>query len=309
MTLRTPTFLRQKLQPGDRIAGPALILESLSTTVVEPGWELEVLTQGELLLTDVAGATEDTVSTPSNPIALEIFNRHFESIAQQMGITLRNTSSSVNVKERLDFSCAIFTAAGDLVVNAPHIPVHLGAMSQTVRRVLQDHPNLSLGDVIVTNDPYRGGSHLPDLTVVTPVHDPRDGLLRFLVASRAHHAELGGITPGSMPPFSRNLAEEGVLIRSFKLIRAGQSRFDQLRKILAEAPYPSRDVATNLADIAAQLAANRQGVRDLHRLIERFGWPVVARLYGPHPVRRRSEGANGLAALTRRRTPLRRLSR
>lgn len=193
-----------------------------------------------------------------------------------MGITLRNTASSVNVKERLDFSCALFTATGDLVVNAPHIPVHLGAMGETVKRVIADNTPLQPGDVIVTNDPYRGGSHLPDVTVVTPVHDEATSELRFFTASRAHHAEIGGITPGSMPPFSKNLAEEGVLIRNFKLVEAGRSRVGALRELLFAGPFPTRKVEDNLADIAAQVAANRQGVRDLSRLVERYTWPVVA---------------------------------
>ncbi len=163
------------------------------------------------------------VSTEADPVMLEIFNNQFAAIAEQMGITLRNTSTSVNVKERLDFSCALFTPAGDLVVNAPHIPVHLGAMAETVRQVIAANPTITAGDVFVTNDPYQGGSHLPDITVVTPVHGAAGELL-FFTASRAHHAELGGITPGSMPPFSRNLAEEGVLIRNFKLVDAGTPR-------------------------------------------------------------------------------------
>jgi 5-oxoprolinase (ATP-hydrolysing) len=212
----------------------------------------------------------------------------------------------VNVKERLDFSCAVFTAEGDLVVNAPHIPVHLGAMGETVKQIIADNPLIRPGDVFVTNDPYRGGSHLPDITVVTPVHDPASGgrkplenagapsraasqgepsdqgadavgspRLLFFTASRAHHAEIGGIRPGSMPPFSKNLAEEGVLIRNFKLVDAGRSRLDELHALLAGGPYPSRAVRDNLADIAAQVAANNQGGRDLGRLVERYSLPVV----------------------------------
>ncbi len=193
-----------------------------------------------------------------------------------MGITLRNTSSSVNVKERLDFSCAMFTANGDLVVNAPHIPVHLGAMSETVKRIIADNPDMQPGDVLVTNNPYRGGSHLPDVTVITPVHDEASGALLFFTASRAHHAEIGGITPGSMPPFSKTLAEEGVLISNFVVMRSGTSRLADLRQWLLAGPYPTRKVDDNLADLTAQIAANRQGMRDLRQLVQRYSWDTVA---------------------------------
>jgi 5-oxoprolinase (ATP-hydrolysing) len=192
-----------------------------------------------------------------------------------MGVTLRNTASSVNVKERLDFSCAIFTADGRLVANAPHVPVHLGAMEETVRSTIAANPDLQPGDVIATNDPYAGGSHLPDVTVVTPVHDPDTGELRFFTANRAHHAEIGGIVPGSMPPLSKSLAEEGVLIRNLKIVAAGDSRFDELRSQLRSGRYPTRDVETNLADVAAQVAANRQGMNDLIALVERYSWQTV----------------------------------
>ncbi|HUY32274.1 MAG TPA: hydantoinase B/oxoprolinase family protein [Pirellulales bacterium] len=276
----TQVFDRATLQPGDRLRGPAIVYEKLATTVVDPGWRAEVLGRGELLLcdegsSDVGSGGRREVSTDADPVMLEIFNHQFAGIAEQMGITLRNTSSSVNVKERLDFSCAVFTAAGELVVNAPHIPVHLGAMGETVKRILADNPGLAAGDVFVTNDPYRGGSHLPDVTVVTPVHDTASGRLLFFTASRAHHAEIGGIRPGSMPPFSRNLAEEGVLIRNFKLVEAGRSRIDALGELLLAGPYPTRNVADNLADVAAQVAANNQGARDLGRLVERYGLSVV----------------------------------
>ncbi|HEX3869613.1 MAG TPA: hydantoinase B/oxoprolinase family protein, partial [Pirellulales bacterium] len=272
---KTRTITRSTLAFGDMLEGPAIVLEPRSTTVVDPGWTARVLERGELLLEDTAGLAASAASTEADPVMLEVFNNQFAGIAEQMGITLRNTASSVNIKERLDFSCALFTASGDLVVNAPHIPVHLGAMSETVRCILADNPHIEPGDVFVTNDPYRGGSHLPDVTVVTPVHDPRTRQLLFVTASRAHHAEIGGIRPGSMPPFSRNLAEEGVLISNFKLVAAGQSRFDELRALLLAGAYPTRNVSDNLADISAQAAANRQGTRDLERLVERYTWPVV----------------------------------
>ncbi|HEX5499895.1 MAG TPA: hydantoinase B/oxoprolinase family protein, partial [Thermomicrobiales bacterium] len=276
---------RAALAPGDTLDGPAIIHETSSTTIVDPGWTGQILAGGELLLSDRAGAIRDEVATAADPVMLEIFNNQFAGIAEQMGITLRNTASSVNVKERLDFSCALFTAAGDLVVNAPHIPVHLGAMSETVKRLIEDFPDLRPGDVLVTNNPYRGGSHLPDVTVVTPVFAPladrgaRPQLL-FFTASRAHHAEIGGIRPGSMPPFSRNLAEEGVLIRGMKLVEGGQSRLDDFRRLLLSGKHPTRNVADNLADVEAQVAANHRGERDLVRLIERYGLPVVLAYMG-----------------------------
>ncbi|MDA0835457.1 MAG: hydantoinase B/oxoprolinase family protein [Planctomycetota bacterium] len=272
---QTAVFFREDLQPGDHIVGPAIVCEPISTVVIDPGFEAKILASGELLLTDQGTSTGPRVSTEADPVMLEIFNNLFASIAEQMGITLQRTASSTNVKERLDFSCAVFSPKGDLVVNAPHIPVHLGAMSETVKRILADNPDLGPGDVFVTNDPYRGGSHLPDVTIVTPVHDAETGELRFLTASRAHHAEIGGIVPGSMPPFSKNLGEEGVLIRNFKLVDRGASREEEIRKLLTTGPYPTRSVADNMSDITAQVAANQSGVRLLLDLIKRYTPEVV----------------------------------
>lgn len=211
-----------------------------------------------------------------DPVRLEIFHNHFGSIAEQMGQVLRRTACSTNVKERLDFSCALFTRDGSLVVNAPHIPVHLGAMSETVRAILRDIPDLAPGDVIVTNDPYRGGSHLPDVTVVSPVF--LEGALRFFVASRAHHADIGGLVPGSMPPFSRHLSEEGVVIRNFRLLESGRPREAELAEILKAGG--ARDVAANLADLRAQMAANRAGSELLAELVRRVSLPVVEAYMG-----------------------------
>jgi 5-oxoprolinase (ATP-hydrolysing) len=266
-------YQRDKLCAGMHFPGPAIIADTLTTTMVDDGWHAYVLTGGDILLLGRGRGNGEGLSTVVDPVMLELFNNRFTAIATQMGITLRNTAMSVNVKERLDFSCAVFTPEGDLVVNAPHIPVHLGAMSETVKRIIADNPQLKPGDVYVTNDPYRGGSHLPDVTVVTPVFD--GSRLVFFAASRAHHAEIGGITPGSVPPFSKNLAEEGVLIRNFKLLDAGISRFDELRALLTSGPFPSRSPETNLADITAQLAANHQGAEDLRRMIAQFSLAVV----------------------------------
>ncbi|MDP7276203.1 MAG: hydantoinase B/oxoprolinase family protein, partial [Planctomycetaceae bacterium] len=273
---QTAVFLRNDLHPGDRIDGPAILCESTSTVVIEPGYTAGITIRDEVHIrrqSDETAASD--VSTTADPVMLEIFNNLFASIAEQMGLTLQRTSFSTNVKERLDFSCAIFSTDGDLVVNAPHIPVHLGAMSETVKRILADNPGMVAGDVFVTNDPYRGGSHLPDVTVITPVHDPESGQLLFFTASRAHHAEIGGIVPGSMPPFSKNLGEEGVLIRNFRLVDAGRSRETELEQLLGNGEFPSRSIGDNLADVSAQVAANNSGVEQLRRLVERYTLPVV----------------------------------
>ena len=262
-------FERSELSPGDQIHGPAIITESVSTTVIEPNWQGTVLSHREILLRAIKQTQEQNHHPAVTPdlAMLEIFNNQFVSIANQMGITLQNTSSSVNVKERLDFSCAIFTSQGELVANAPHIPVHLGAMGESVRAVLEDHESIEAGDVFITNDPYRGGSHLPDVTVITPIFNLQNERI-FFTASRAHHSEIGGCTPGSMPPFSKTLAEEGVLIRSQKLVAAGVSQEPELRVLLQTGPFPSRSVDVNLADIRAQVAANQRGANDLKRMID-----------------------------------------
>ena len=283
--VETPVFTRDQLQSGDSFAGPAIVCEPTSTIVIEPGFSASMLGRGELLISDGGRPESNLTSGPDkavgytsadvDPVTLEIFNNLFAAIAEQMGVTLQMTSFSTNVKERLDFSCAIFTPTGDLVVNAPHIPVHLGAMSETVKWLIADVADLTSGDVYVTNDPFRGGSHLPDVTVITPVHDDVTGELIFLTASRAHHSEIGGIVPGSMPPFSRSLAEEGVLIRCFKLVDGGVSREDELRKLLLSGEWPSRSVENNISDVSAQVAANGSGVRQLKELVDRHSLSLV----------------------------------
>ncbi|MEM7311664.1 MAG: hydantoinase B/oxoprolinase family protein [Planctomycetota bacterium] len=273
-THRANVYERVLLAPGDTIIGPAVIAESISTTIVDPGWTASVLSDGQLLLEDAEGPSQATSRNEAyDPIQLEVFSNAFMGIAEQMGFTLQNTASSVNVKERLDFSCAIFTADGELVVNAPHVPVHLGAMGETVRQVIREHPDLVDGDVIITNDPFRGGSHLPDVTIITPVFDGDERV--FFTASRAHHAEIGGILPGSMPPFSKTLAEEGVLIRSQKIVAAGESQMEKLRELLASGVYPSRDIESNLADFAAQIAANQKGASGLIQMVAAHGKATV----------------------------------
>tara|TARA_R110002072_G_scaffold243821_2_gene403092 strand:- start:72738 stop:76577 length:3840 start_codon:yes stop_codon:yes gene_type:complete len=281
----TPVYTREQLQPGDHFAGPAIVCEPTSTVVIEPGFSAKLLSRGEIVISDddetasrtsgVSGHATEYRPEDIDPVTLEIFNNLFAAIAEQMGVTLQMTSFSTNVKERLDFSCAIFTPTGDLVVNAPHIPVHLGAMSETVKRLLADVTDLAPGDVYVTNDPFRGGSHLPDVTVITPVYDEQTGELIFLTASRAHHSEIGGIVPGSMPPFSKSLAEEGVLIRCFKLVDGGVSREAELRQLLLSGEWPSRAVENNISDVSAQVAANGSGVRQLKELVDRHSLSLV----------------------------------
>ncbi len=282
---RTPVFFREELHPGDEITGPAIICEKTSTIVIDPDFQCLVTERNEIVLTQIEltnaektnaeKKTKQELSEKVDPVQLEIFNNLFASIAEQMGTTLQKTSFSTNIKERLDFSCALFSPVGDLVVNAPHIPVHLGAMSETVKSILKENSSIEEGDVFVTNDPYRGGSHLPDITVVTPVHDTETGKLIFLTASRAHHSEIGGIVPGSMPPFSRNLLEEGILIRNFKMVSKETTYEKKLSELLLSGPYPSRAVHENLSDISAQIAANAIGVQQIKLMIRKYSLPVV----------------------------------
>jgi 5-oxoprolinase (ATP-hydrolysing) len=271
------------LRSGEVVSGPAIITDIMTTTVVSKGWRCRVQADRCLILeqenwqaeTDVDRRTVH-VRQESDPVLLEIFNQLFVSIATRMGNMLRNTASSVNVKERLDFSCAVFTRTGNLVVNAPHIPVHLGAMSESVRSTIARNPEISRGDVFVTNNPYAGGSHLPDVTVLTPVFAPEGNELVFWVASRAHHAEIGGTAPGSMPAGARTLGEEGVLIDNFRLVHDRVARFDDLLELFSRSEYPSRNPAENVRDIQAQVAANRCGEAALHELIHKYSWPVVS---------------------------------
>jgi 5-oxoprolinase (ATP-hydrolysing) len=275
----TPVFERTELAAGDVIEGPALIREANATTVVEPGWSAEVTPLGHLTLrrtrprdVRIAAGTER-----ADPVLLELFNNLFMNVAEQTGAVLQNTSQSVNIKERLDFSCAIFDADGGLVANAPHIPVHLGAMGESVRTVLAHRRGeLRPGDVVVLNNPYNGGTHLPDVTVITPVFDDRAERILFFVGNRGHHADIGGITPGSTPPVSHTLDEEGVVIDDFLLVRQGHFREAELRALLASARYPARSPDVNVADIKAQVAANEKGVQELRRVVGQYGWDVVA---------------------------------
>ncbi|MDK1474769.1 hydantoinase B/oxoprolinase family protein [Streptomyces sp. 549] len=273
---------RADLTSGDTVRGPALVTEPDSTTVVEPGWEARTGPAGHLLLTRAAPRPRTTaVGTRADPVRLEVFNNLFMAVAEQMGVRLANTAHSVNIKERLDFSCALFDAHGDLIANAPHIPVHLGSMGDTVKEILRRNgTSLRPGDVHAVNDPFHGGTHLPDVTVVSPVFSEDGGELLFLVASRGHHAEIGGITPGSMPAFSRTAAEEGVLFDNWLLVRDGHLREAETRALLTRGPYPSRDPDANLADLRAQIAANNKGIEELRALVDQFGIDVVRAYMG-----------------------------
>ncbi|HEX9140207.1 MAG TPA: hydantoinase B/oxoprolinase family protein [Steroidobacteraceae bacterium] len=270
-------FRVEALRAGAEVDGPAILAERNATTVVEPGWRASLTAAGCLELHRVrARSARHAAGTQVDPVRLELFNNVFMNIAEQMGLRLQNTAYSVNIKERLDFSCALFDAQGALIANAPHMPVHLGSMSESIRTVIARNPLMQSGDVYVLNDPYHGGTHLPDVTVVTPVYlDDGDAAASFFVASRGHHADIGGSTPGSMPPFSTSIAEEGVMIDNFKLIERGTLHDGELRRLLAAGAYPSRNPEQNLADLRAQIAANEKGASELKSTVAHFGRATV----------------------------------
>jgi 5-oxoprolinase (ATP-hydrolysing) len=280
----TRVYLRRSLAPGHRVDGPAIIAEDNATTVVEAGWQAEVTPYNHLVLRRVQALPErHAIGTTADPVMLEIFNNLFMSIAEQMGLRLQNTAYSVNIKERLDFSCAIFDADGNLVANAPHMPVHLGSMGESIKAVMRKNAGrMRAGDVYMLNDPYNGGTHLPDVTVISPVFDEAGVDLLFYVGSRGHHADIGGTTPGSMPPDSGHIEEEGVLIDNFKLVDGGDGvlREADVRALLAGARHPARNADQNLADLRAQVAANQKGVEELHRMVAHFGLDVVRAYMG-----------------------------
>ncbi|MFT4582046.1 MAG: 5-oxoprolinase (ATP-hydrolyzing) [Gammaproteobacteria bacterium] len=285
---RFSVYRREDLSAGVHVNGPAIIVESTGTVVIEPGWACDVASDRSLILTRVVQLTrERKLGTDADPIQLEVFNNLFMSIAEQMGAALQNTAYSVNIKERLDFSCAIFDVAGNLIANAPHIPVHLGSMGESVAHIIEVRGDSQKpGDVYVLNDPYHGGTHLPDITVITPVFAATENsdvpaLLLFYVASRGHHADIGGITPGSMPPHSQSIEEEGILIDNFLLVDQGRLRESELLSLLRHGPYPSRNPQQNLADLKAQMAANNKGAVELKKMLEFYGVEVV-RAYMQH---------------------------
>ena len=281
--LCAPIYLREQLCLHQHIDGPAIIAEKNGTTIVEPGWQAEVSALNHLVLTRVvARETRYAVGTKADPVMLEVFNNLFMSIAEQMGLRLANTAYSVNIKERLDFSCALFDAEGNLIANAPHMPVHLGSMGESIKTVVRKNGGkMKRGDAYVLNDPYNGGTHLPDVTVVTPVFAEHEEEILFYVGSRGHHADIGGITPGSMPPFSRTVEDEGVLLDNVKLVENGVMREADMRERLRAAKYPARNPDQNIADLRAQIAANEKGVQELGKMVAHFGLDIV-RAYMQH---------------------------
>jgi 5-oxoprolinase (ATP-hydrolysing) len=272
-----PLYRRAALSSGCRIPGPAILSEAGATTLIEPGWQAEVTARNDLVLTRCQPRPERVaVGTAVDPVLLEVFNNLFMAIAEQMGVTLANTAHSVNIKERLDFSCALFDREGQLIANAPHIPVHLGSMGEAVRAVIQANDSrFQPGDVYASNAPYQGGTHLPDITVITPVFDETGLELLFYVASRGHHADIGGITPGSMPPDSVTIDQEGVLLEHFLLVSQGRLRERELMQRLTTKPWPARNPQQNLADLQAQIAANEKGALELRRMVTHFGLDTV----------------------------------
>jgi len=277
-----PVFMRADLKPGSRAAGPALVVETHQTIVVEDGWSFEVTTHDHIVLRRVTPLDRlKAVGTEADPVLLEVFNNLFMSIAEQMGLTLQNTASSVNIKERLDFSCAIFDASGALVANAPHMPVHLGSMDRSVETIIAaNRGKIRPGDVFALNAPYNGGTHLPDITVVTPVFDYAGKDILFYVASRGHHADVGGTAPGSMTPLATTVDEEGVLLDNVLLVDRGRFDEDKIAHLLSDHPYPARNVPQNIADLRAQIAANNKGVHEMRKMMAQFGLDVVTAYMG-----------------------------
>ena len=287
-------YTRDEIGAGVRVRGPAMILESTGTNVIDDGWSARVSEKGEIIMekndeavpevvpgAEMRASGQGETDTDVDPVMLEVFNNIFKSVADQMGTTLSNTAFSVNIKERLDFSCALFDPHGNLVANAPHVPVHLGSMSQSVRQLIQDRVNdINPGDVFMQNAPFEGGTHLPDITVISPVFDREGQEILFFVGSRAHHADVGGSTPGSAPPFSQSIHEEGVMIRNFRLVEGGKFNLEDTRSLLGSGRYPCRNIDQNIADLSAQGAANQTGINEIVKVIEMYGLDMVQSYMG-----------------------------
>ena len=272
----TPFWDRTAMAPGTAVAGPAVIVEPNATTVIEPGWQGIITDRGDLVLDRVvARPSRVAIGTSVDPVQLEIFNNLFMNIAEQMGVVLEHTAVSVNIKERRDFSCALFDLSGELVANAPHLPVHLGSMSESIRTVIEQNPDMAPGDVFVLNNPYNGGTHLPDVTVVRPVFEAAGGERIFYVASRGHHADIGGCVPGSAPADSTTIDEEGLVLDNLQIVTEGRFLEDKVRDVLASGPWPARNPDQNIADLRAQVAACERGAVELARIVEYYGLDVV----------------------------------
>ena len=270
---RTPVHRRESIAET-KVNGPAIIVEANTTVIIEPGWQAELSDDQELVLERVVPLPKrESIGTEADPVMLEIFNNRFMSIAQQMGYTLQNTAYSVNIKERLDFSCALFDREGNLIANAPHIPVHLGSMGESVRAIIGKFPAMGEGDVFMLNSPFEGGTHLPDITIITPVF--HKGEIAFYVASRGHHADIGGVTPGSIPPESRHIEEEGVITSGQRIVSGGRFLEDEVYAWLSSGKYPARNPFQNIADLKAQVAANEKGVMELAKLVEHFSMETI----------------------------------
>ncbi|RVD52091.1 5-oxoprolinase, partial [Mesorhizobium sp. M8A.F.Ca.ET.023.02.2.1] len=275
-------YRRENLRPSSLVAGPALIIEPNQTIVVEPGWQAEITSLNHVVIRRTERkARAAALGTQADPVMLEVFNNLFMSIAEQMGVTLQNTAYSVNIKERLDFSCAVFDHTGALVANAPHMPVHLGSMDRSVETIIRlNSGDIHAGDVFALNAPYNGGTHLPDITVVTPVFDDTQKNILFWAASRGHHADIGGTAPGSMTPLATTVDEEGVLFDNFRIVDRGKFRETELHTLLTEHRYPARNPHQNIADLKAQIAANEKGVAELRKMVAHFGLDVVEAYMG-----------------------------
>ncbi|GIK81465.1 MAG: hydantoinase B/oxoprolinase family protein [Pseudorhodoplanes sp.] len=274
---RAAVYTRDQIRPSQKVTGPAIVIEPHQTIVVEPGWQAELTKKNHLVLARIRKLKrQSAIGTKADPVMLEVFNNLFMSIAEQMGVALQNTAYSVNIKERLDFSCAVFDGNGSLVANAPHMPVHLGSMDRSVETIIRDNKGrIKPGDVYAINAPYNGGTHLPDITVCTPVFDDRKKNILFWVASRGHHADVGGISPGSMSPNATNIEQEGVYLDNFKLVDRGRFREKELHAALTGAKYPARNPVQNVNDLKAQIAANEKGVQELRKMVAHFSLPVV----------------------------------
>ena len=272
---------RAAMRPGDILSGPAILVEDHTSILIQPGWQARITGHDHVALTRIEAFRQDhAVGTVADPIMLEVFNNLYMSIAEQMGAILENTAASVTIKERLDFSCAVFDADGSLIANAPHMPVHLGSMGASVKAIIAQNPDMKPGDAYVLNAPYNGGTHLPDITLVTPVWDEAGTEVLFFTSARGHHTDVGGLTPGSMPPDSRTIHDEGAYIDNWKLVDQGRLREAETRELLLSAKYPVRSVDINIADLKAQVASCEKGAQELRRMVNQFGLDVVQAYMG-----------------------------